>query len=242
MIKFIVEAIDKLGHGHIRASLDGVAGLGIIAPETDLPGMVHIELRTDQSAMGCREARRNDATLDAGNSTLQLCRIGDIKVIGDTAVLLIHEIILIEKSLHLIAVTIIISLKAENYILSGLIVIRTFGVQVIDRCTQSDASVHITRKLGFQPVGLVGLRTAEVIAQLRPRDVDVIEFLFVERREPVKQGIAEHKRHLLRTVEKDHVYPLAAQLSGRGPGITVECRYKLPLVVIQEGIDFCRDM
>ena len=237
VVILIIERIYEFGHRHKCHALDCVSFLRVIAPETDLIRVRHIEFRTNEPVLGSVQSCRDALGLDFVDTSLEHCRVFDIEVIGYTSVFLILWIVVIQESLHLIVVAGVISLKPVNEVFSCLTVIRPFGVQIIDVRTNSYLAVYISSEYTFQPICVVIAVAAEIIRQQRHRYIYVIEFLLSECRQPVVQRVFKQECRRLRTLEVKHVYAFSRERAGCCPCIGIHRRHKLPLIVIQEGVD-----
>lgn len=97
--------------------------------------------------MGSRKFCRDAFGFDLVDSSLKLCGVGDVKVVGDAAVLFVKGVEVVVECLKFIAVAEIICRKAEGKIFQGLILIRSFRVDIVDSCAYPDSPVDVPGKI-----------------------------------------------------------------------------------------------
>ena len=101
-----VKSPDETRHGYIGAVDDGIGHtIAAITVKAHLITLVQPQLAAFQMAVSSTQQCGDALVIDFGLTTLHFGRIGDITVVGDAAALLGGVVIVVEKRLHLVAVT-----------------------------------------------------------------------------------------------------------------------------------------
>ena len=104
LIGLILHCPDKARHRNIVLAHYGVGAVALHMIISHLISVVHIEFMPPNLRMCIREVHRHGLIVDFGASSLHLGRVGDIAVVGDSAILFVQEVVIVVESLHLIAV------------------------------------------------------------------------------------------------------------------------------------------
>ena len=120
-----MKSINDFGYRDILLSGERVVDL-LVFPESYLVGVVHIELRSVEAVLGSRKPRRDALRLYFVVASLELGRIKDVEVVGDSSVGLYSGVEMVEECLSLIPVAEVIERETEVEVLGGLVFITAF--------------------------------------------------------------------------------------------------------------------
>ena len=101
-----VERPDEARYRHIGA-VDNRVGHAIatVAVESHLVALVQVQLAAFKMAVGIGQQGGDALVVHTGLAALHLGGVGDVAIIGDAAALLGRVVVVVEKRLHLVAVT-----------------------------------------------------------------------------------------------------------------------------------------
>ena len=154
----------------------------------------------------------------------------DVTVVSDASVLFVQKIVVIIESLYFVAVANMRSGKTPSEILCRLIVVTSFGIEIVDHSAKLCALVGVRRELCIEAVLNVLSPAAGVVRQKSHRGGGVVESMRGLVRNPSIKSVAEEEIRRLFPVEINHVDSLSAEVSGSRIGMRDSRRYK-PVVV-----------
>ena len=194
--------------------------------------MAHIEFSARDAVVGVGEVGGYCFRLDGVHASLQLGRVGDIEVVGDTAALLVEMVEMVEEGLHLVAVARIVAAESIAEFLCCLLCVGSFCIRIFHPCADTDLAVDISGESGAEVVGAHVGTESHVISKLCEGDIHVVELLLRESRHPFDDCVFEKEALFLGALEIDHVESRAAPLAGGGVSVGADCVDETALEVI----------
>ena len=102
-VGFVVHSPDEARHRHVCAPFRGVVD-SFLLPIAHFVAMVHVNLPTLDAGERRRQIHGYRLGVDFRVAALQLCRVADVKIVGDTAVFMVQRIVAEKHGVHVISV------------------------------------------------------------------------------------------------------------------------------------------
>ncbi|GFI14616.1 hypothetical protein IMSAGC008_02176 [Muribaculaceae bacterium] len=144
---------------------------------------------------------------------------------------------MVEIPLKLVSVTKIGARQAPVQILDRLIIVAAFRVQIIEHGAYLRLGVDIARESGLKTFLSRFASSRRVKRQQCHRYAGVIELHLVLQREPVAERVAKEEIAHRRSVMKNHIHTLSAEVACRSPRDGNGRRYRLEAVIGKKSID-----
>ena len=102
-VGFVVHSPDETRHRHVCAPFRGVVD-SFLLPVSHLVAVVHVKFPTFYARESRRQIHGYRLGVNLRVAALQLCRVADVKIVGDTAVFMVQRIVAEKHGVHVISV------------------------------------------------------------------------------------------------------------------------------------------
>ena len=188
---------------------------------THFVAMIHEEIVSHQSRMSLGEVGRNSFSINLGFTTLHLCRVSEVTVVGDTTILLVEHIVAVVESLHLITVAYIRAVDTPHEILGSLIVVVTLRIDVVNHRAHLCLLVDVAREDTVKSILIVVFCATSSIRKQSHRHTSIVVFLIFYLSNPCFDYIFKEELIAVLTVEENLSHSRCAIVTGSSIGNTL---------------------